>query len=280
MQNEEASTILKVYEEFCATHQEPLLISCDNGGEFNLIETPKINNPYYHLQANSGIERFHLELGKQCRIHNLLPPEAVHKITADESKLLMSVHLKNEFYESEMCVLQYNTRKFRYNELVWRHINRRARAKHEDTYSGPHRILAAAGEFSYFITSHLKTSRKLQVNLNDIKKFHVPDTRGWTLNLTDLDAAINTLGVLVRNKTVLIDFNSIEALIEDVLEDKLPHIQFVVIPEWPCMAWYKRLHNEIRAEAVKLTSKPEFLNDKGKALGMFAWENWLFALNG
>ena len=99
--------------------------------------------------------------------------------------------------------------------------------------------------------------------------------------MADLDAAINTLGVLIRNKTVLIDFNSIEALIEDVLEDKLPHIQFVVITEWPCMAWYKRLHNEVRAEAVKLTNKPDlFLNDKGKALGMFAWESWLFALDG
>ena len=70
---------------------------------------------------------------------------------------------------------------------------------------GLYRILAAVGEFSYFITSHLKTSRLLEVNLNDIKKLHVPDTRGWTFKLTDLDASINTLGALIRNKAVLID---------------------------------------------------------------------------
>ena len=70
---------------------------------------------------------------------------------------------------------------------------------------GLYRILSAVGEFSYFITSHLKTSRLLEVNLNDIKKLHLPDTRGWTFILTDLDAFIYTLGALIRNKAVLID---------------------------------------------------------------------------
>ena len=70
---------------------------------------------------------------------------------------------------------------------------------------GLYRILAAVGEFSYFITSHLKTSRLLEVNLNDIKKLHVPDARGWTFKLTDLDAFIYTLGAVIRNKAVLID---------------------------------------------------------------------------
>ena len=71
--------------------------------------------------------------------------------------------------------------------------------------------------------------------------------------------------MLIINKAVMIDFNSIEALIDDVIDNKLPHIQFMVLPDWPCMAWYKRLHNEVKA---------------GKALGMFAWERWLFALDG
>jgi len=33
----------------------------------------------------------------------------------------------------------------------------------------------------------------------------VPDTRGWTFKLRDLDASINTLGALERNKAVLLD---------------------------------------------------------------------------
>ena len=66
-------------------------------------------------------------------------------------------------------------------------------------------LIFSAGEISFFIASHLKTSRKLAVNLNDIKKLHVPDTHGWTFKLTDLDASIHTLGALIRNKAVLID---------------------------------------------------------------------------
>ena len=47
------------------------------------------------------------------------------------------------------------------------------------------------------------------------------------------------------------------------------------------MAWYSRLHYEIKAETVKLTSKPDlFLNDKEKALEMFVWESLLFDLDG
>ena len=42
-----------------------------------------------------------------------------------------------------------------------------------------------------------ETSRLLEVNLNDIKKLHLPDTRGWTFKLTDR--------ALIRNKAVLID---------------------------------------------------------------------------
>ena len=44
-----------------------------------------------------------------------------------------------------------------------------------------------------------------KVNLNDIKKLHVPDTYYWTFKLTDLDAFIYTLGAVIRNKAVLID---------------------------------------------------------------------------
>ena len=59
----------------------------------------------------------------------------------------MNAHLKNEFHESGMCFVQYTTRKFRYNELIWGHTNKTAHAKHENTYSGPHRTLAATGKF-------------------------------------------------------------------------------------------------------------------------------------
>ena len=279
IKNGQASTVCAIYEQFCSEFQEPIYVSCDNGPEFNLIPTQKVSNPSYHPQANSIVERFHLELGKQSRIHNITPDKAVHVLNSSDSKLQMSVYLNNEFHHVNMCVMEYTTRVFRYNDLVWRHVNRRARGKQEDTYTGPHRILKRMGTLSYQITSHLKNSRKCQVNLNDIKKFHVPDTTIWKMERNHLEQAAAVMDVRIKNDVVLINFGAIEAVIQDILDHKIPHVQFVVIPDWPCMSWYERLHQEITAEAVKLPNDENtFVDLKERPLGLFPWDNWLFAI--
>ena len=53
--------------EFCDSYAKPVLLSCDNGGEFSLIEDLKLPHPSEHPQSNGIIERFHKELGKLCR---------------------------------------------------------------------------------------------------------------------------------------------------------------------------------------------------------------------
>ena len=72
-----ASVVLEAYLEFCDTYAQPSLLSCDNGGEFILIEQQKIPHPSSseHPEANGIIERFHEELGKLGRIHSSLPDE-------------------------------------------------------------------------------------------------------------------------------------------------------------------------------------------------------------
>jgi hypothetical protein len=154
IKNGQASTVCAMYDQFCSEFQEPIYVSCDNGPEFNLIPTQKVSNPSYHPQANSIVERFHLELGKQSRIHNITPDKAVHVLNSSDSKLQMSVYLNNEFHHVNMCIMEYTTRVFRYNDLVWRRVNRRARGKQEDTYTSPHRILKRMRTLSYQITSH------------------------------------------------------------------------------------------------------------------------------
>ena len=50
-----------------------------------------------------------------------------------------------------------------------------------------------------------------------------------------------------------------------------------VIPNWPCCAWYKPLHNHIQADDVELPEQHDlFLDSKGNAIGDLAWKNWLF----
>ena len=57
--NKEATHILSIYEEFCQTHQEPLLLSCNSGPEFSLLPTKRFDNASYHPQSNRVLERFH-----------------------------------------------------------------------------------------------------------------------------------------------------------------------------------------------------------------------------
>ena len=59
--------------------------------------------------------------------------------------------------------------------------------------------------FAIFVGVTLNKLGEKTQNLNDIFKLHVPHTHGWTFKLTDLDASINTLRALIRNKAVLSD---------------------------------------------------------------------------
>ena len=54
-------------------------------------------------------------------------------------------------------------------------------------------------------------------------------------------------------------------------------MEFLVVPDWPCMTWYVRLHEKITAEAIKLPNEEDlFIDKKNFPLGVFAWDSWLF----
>jgi RNase H-like domain found in reverse transcriptase len=281
IQNAEAATVKKIYEKFCYLFKEPLLLSCDNGKEFSTIDTVKVNNPAYHPQSNGVIERFHLELGKQSRIHGIMPDEAVKFMNSEQSSLMMNSYIqKNEqILQNSICVLHIATRRLQYNSLAWKYIHPRGRAKHEDTYTGPHRILKEMGKFSYLVTSHRSNTRKMQVNINDLKEFIIPCTAGWILKNEYFEAAMDELNVKKRDSKVLINFNGIESFIQDVLDGKLTDIRFLIVPDWPAMSWYGRLHREITAEAIKLPKKADlFMDIHDREMGLFAWDHWFFSL--
>ena len=94
MKNKQAQTVLQAFSEFCDTYATPTLLSCDNGGEFQLIETQRIPHPSEHPQSNGIIERFHEELGKLSRIFSTLPDKVYDKLNSTKSKLLLHLHLK------------------------------------------------------------------------------------------------------------------------------------------------------------------------------------------
>ena len=282
VKNKQAQTVLQAFSEFCDTYATPTLLSCDNGGEFQLIETQRIPHPSEHPQSNGIIERFHEELGKLSRIFSTLPDKVYDKLNSTKSKLLPYLHFKELHHDSSNCILYYETRTFSYNDLVWRKVPSRKRAKNEDTFTGPHRVLKRTGEFTYNITSHLLSSRTLLVNLNDIKILHFPDTRNWKLNSKYIPDLLMQLNSSETTCCPLIDFHSIGALVGDLMENKPLAIKFFIIPDWPCADWYKPLHDYILAEAVRLPTEEDiFLSaseDYPYPLGKFAWSHWLFEL--
>ena len=185
-----------------------------------MIKTEKTNHPSEHPAANGVIERFHQELGKMSRIFRQPPDEIYQKLNSTAAEMQFNSYLKEEYHDHVNCVIGYNTRKFNYNELIWRSVPKRKREKQQDTYTGPHRVLRQVGKFSYEITSHLKREALIRVNLNDIKILHIPDTRKWELNEIYLKEAITELNTVQNIRKIFFDINSVGAFIEDIIAGK------------------------------------------------------------
>jgi len=266
-----------MYGFWISIFDEPEHVLCDNGGEFEEIQTDKLTTPSNHPQANSVLERFHKELAVMSRVHNCTPEIAVKYLRSQQSKLVFFSALKIRHSDSTCCPVAANERVFHEHELVWRHVPRRSRKKHEDIFTGPHRIMKRLGRYTYKMTSSKTASmnRPMKVNLNDIKKFVIPDTANWKLNPKYFDPAAEKLNCK-ESTPVILDFNKLDTFtLDSIAYGSSPKL--FVIPDWPCMAWYKPLHDLVEAEAVRLEDEPDlFLDSNGNPVGSFAWKHWLF----
>ena len=146
--DKQATSVLKADTEFCNTYSEPQLISCDNGGEFNLIQTEKTNHPSEQPAANGVVERFHQELGKLSRIFDQAPDEVYKRLNTVTAQLQLNSYLKIRHHDPTTCVFDYKTRKLHYNDLVWRSVPARKRGKNDDNFTHPHKVLKQHGKFS------------------------------------------------------------------------------------------------------------------------------------
>ena len=82
----------------------------------------------------------------------------------------------------------------------------------------------------------------------------------------------NSLWTYETTASPLINFLAIDALNLDILEGKPINIKFFIIPDWPCAEWYKPLHEQILAEAVKLPDDEDlFILQDNVAIN---WENF------
>ena len=107
---------------------------------------------------------------------------------------------------------------FQVYDLVWRHVQLRARKKEDDTYTGPHRIIQKLGDYTYVINSHTAKSVLMKVNAADIKTFTIPNTSNWKLNPEVLIMAFQQFGFpMPTNLKIVIDFQHLKELTLEML---------------------------------------------------------------
>ena len=194
--SKEANVVKEAYQDMISLLGAPEILLHDGGGEFSLIKASKKNiSVSYHPQQNGIIERWHKELGKMCRIYNTTPQHAVKYLRTPHQRLLFFSELKLRYLDKTINVIDYKVREFKPNDLVWRAIPLRKRAKHEDGFTGPHRIISRLGEFTYRINSATTTKRKMKVNGYVLKRLVIPDTTTWKITPSILTEKMEELGI-------------------------------------------------------------------------------------
>ena len=77
MKNEKKQSCLKNYRRFQNLYGKPKIMLTDNADALKVEGVKHITTPSNHPEWNTKLERMHKELGKQCRIHGVLPDEAI-----------------------------------------------------------------------------------------------------------------------------------------------------------------------------------------------------------
>jgi RNase H-like domain found in reverse transcriptase/Reverse transcriptase (RNA-dependent DNA polymerase) len=278
LKDETQPSILDAYQEFTSLYGSPQFILHDN--QFNFLPGNHISSPANHPQANATLERFHKELGNMCRVHQCRPTSAIKYLRTQKAKMLFYSELKVqalEVMDTQVVALVASPTVFKKIDLCYRKVQARARAKHEDWYTGPHMILDRISDYTFIINSHSSKSQLIKVNVRDLKSFVIPDTSQWILNPIYLSSAMQELKLQKKEKPeqIFLDFKNLDKFTLQLISSTRKAC--FIVPDWPCCAWYKPLHRLIKAEAVKLPQAADlFLDSKGNQLGICSWKNWIF----
>ena len=134
----------EAFLRFCALYATPKAIFSDNGPEFSQIPVQRDTTPANYPQANGKLERLHRELGKLCRIHNSRPDVAITLLQTDLKKaifldglILPPISESSEHCEILASFSSLKPEKFQMYDFVYREVQQRKRAKHQDTFTEP-----------------------------------------------------------------------------------------------------------------------------------------------
>ncbi|GAB5372008.1 hypothetical protein AAMO2058_001628900 [Amorphochlora amoebiformis] len=289
-----------VYREWeSSLERVPTAIRVDNEAALRGIPHNRlIINPSWRPQMMSKIERYHKELGKQARISGATPDD-IYIFTQPETSGLEGgealaicmapdcdrpamkgldrdgfphrVCCKDHLRKARMHFRQqipYDGRELMVGQLVRQRIHERIRAKHEDPWSTPCRIVRRIGKKVYEIVTDKRRGRNPQRHIDDLKEYDVGDRllRMCTLTAEAKNAARHHIGDIAdvdteyangdtrfnddwKDKTINVNYvglNNMEQLVTKLKEDDYDHV-YAIIPDLPCMEWLKEL-NELESK--------------------------------
>jgi len=164
--------------------------------------------------------------------------------------------------------IPYDGRELMVGQLVRQRIHERIRAKHEDPWSTPCRIVRRIGKKVYEIVTDKRRGRNPQRHIDDLKEYDVGDRllRMCTLTAEAKNAARHHIGDIAdvdteyangdtrfnddwKDKTINVNYvglNNMEQLVTKLKEDDYDHV-YAIIPDLPCMEWLKEL-NELESK--------------------------------
>ena len=277
-------------DSFCSEHGRPQRLLTDRG--IPEMDIPRSKTSAYHPESNGKLERFHEELGKLSRIHGCLPTKAVQYYRTDD--------MRNLFKSQGLVggrVIQYDppNRHFAVGDLVMRHIHRRQRTKADDVYRGPMKVIQKKGDRTYIVTDG---PREFTVHVNDLKRYTMPASNGWRVNLQDeleileeMEIDPDTLEAVGLDAADLLQMDwsgerihggvhlRETALLYEKFKRERPELLVFVVPELRCEPWLDQMEHEDAVWVQLERSADDALIDRdGNAVGRFPFNLWLVGM--
>ena len=266
--------------------------------------------------ANGKIERFHRELGKMARIHQVPPDVAVIYIRTHEHRMKFFTHIAFDPHNLPKPEVIYdgNIHDFKEGDIVWKFVPRISRKKWDQVYVGPYVIKQLKSDRTMIVGDYKQTSPDVKVHYADLKKCHLPNKDVSTTWRLHHDLFKSTISEWAQKYSFPLKFTRRDTLCakaartcknpkqrsiyhyatvpfsdEDIQEvynfftsTGVPFLAFVC-PELPCLSFWKQVESW-PAKWVALPGRPDDLlclsRERGRRpVGRFPWTMWMVCLH-
>lgn len=292
----------------------------DQGGEFSEVSklAEHLTTSSHRPMANGKIERFHQELGKACRIHDVMPDSAVIYLRTDEQRLkfVTFIAFHNEDIPKPVRTYDGLIHKYKVGDVVWKFVPKIARKKWHQVYAGPYVIKQLVSDRTMMVGDYKLHSPDIKVHYADLKSCHLPNkntTQTWRINKELFDSCINEWAIkyhfprqylrrldlqndkgtkrckstskpnIYHYSTIPFTNKGIEAVYKFFKASGFPFLVFVC-PELPCLPFWAQVETW-PAKWIALPGRPDdlvcqnFGRTDRTAVGRFPWTLWMVCLH-